>query len=305
MASDNILNALLGVIQGSQQGVDLYLQDSIARRREKQKMQDELSMIPLKAEATAKAEFPYKQALEQSKFNTENFVNNTNELPPSVYPMLGVNANENVHLRKDFIGPTISAYQKEKSGDITLGEKQTQFNQREWDKLMKDNDPNSASSRSVIGIMGRTNLNANRAIATLQKPKVTNQEAGNVMADIASIYQGGAPTQFGMQHQQYQTLYGKLQGVVQMISGDPQDALPQAIKGRLMEVLSDMKNVNTGIITKQLDKVEKTQSNVIKSFPEQWKEFRGSLESDFAPDTSSPFPKEGRKPLGAFYKGGQ
>lgn len=170
---------------------------------------------------------------------------------------------------------------------LQLGEKTDQFNQREWDKILKENDPNVATSRSAIGMIGKSNINANRAITTLSKPMVTNQEAGNAMADLAAIYQGGSPTQFGMSHQQYSTIYGKVKDLLQTVTGKPQDALPDAIKKRLLSVLSDMKADNTKILKHQLDQVEKSKSKIIKAFPEDWKGFRQSIEGNFAPEAQA------------------
>lgn len=165
-----------------------------------------------------------------------------------------------------------------KSPHLDLGEKQDQFYQKEFDKLVEKHDPNVAGSRSVIGMLGRTNLNANRALVTIAKPVVTNQEAGNVMADIAQIYQGGAATNFGMSHQAYSTVYGKLQNAIQSLTGNPQDAVPDPIKKRLIEVLKDMKTTNLGIIKSSFDATEAAQKRTLSRFPNEWKAFRQNVE---------------------------
>jgi len=163
---------------------------------------------------------------------------------------------------------------------FTIGGKEDQFYQREWDKLLKETDPLNASSRTPLGMASRATFNANRALKTLLNPVVTNQEAGNVMADVAGIYQNGSPTQFGMSHQAYDSLYGKIQGVKQLITGKPTDALPKDIKDRLVNVLSDMKATNQALLTQRLDMTEHTKKAVISRFPEEWKEYRAILEGD-------------------------
>lgn len=167
--------------------------------------------------------------------------------------------------------------------DFTIGQKDEQFWQKQWTDLLNKNNPNSANSRSAIGMLGRANVQANRAKATLSNPMVTNQEAGNVMADIAGIYQGGAPSEFGMSHQQYTTLYGKVQGILQSLTGTPQDALPADVKARLLKTLDEMQGVNTTIIKDQLNTVEKTQKKVISRYPDEWKDFRAQLEGGNTP----------------------
>ena len=162
--------------------------------------------------------------------------------------------------------------------DFTRGEKESQFNQKEWDKIVEETNPLTASSRSSLGMAAQANLRADRAIVTLQQPTVTNQEAGNIMADIASIYQGGSPTQFGMSEQGYKTLYGSIQGVRQMITGHPQDAVTPEIKSRLNGVLEKLKGVNNGVISSQLDFMEKSKAKIIKAFPDEWQDIRTNLE---------------------------
>lgn len=169
--------------------------------------------------------------------------------------------------------------------NLSLGERRDQFNQKEFDKIIQDNNPNNAGSRTAIGMIGRANLNADRAMVTLTKPTVTMQEAGNVMADIAGIYQGGSPTQFGMSHQQYDTLYGKAQAALQSLSGNPQDAVPEPIKQRLLNVLKDMKDTNRNILKDNLDLTEVSKKKILSNFPDEWKAFRQQLEGNDQPDS--------------------
>src|SRR5260221_705 len=98
----------------------------------------------------------------------------------------------------------------------------------------------------------KANYNANRALSTLSNPMVTNQEAGNVMSDIASIYQNGSPTQFGMSEQGYHTLTSKIAGFKQWLTGRPTDALSPEIKDRLLGVLKDMKKTNFDVLKQNL-----------------------------------------------------
>lgn len=166
--------------------------------------------------------------------------------------------------------------QRQNAGKLRL----KKFYQTEFDKIAKDANASTATSRNPLGMASRANFSANRALQTLQNPVVTNQEAGNVMADIASIYQGGAPTQFGMSEQGYKTIMGQLAGAMQYISGKPTDAVPPQIKQRLTEVLNGMKRTNMSTIKQQLDFVERSKRNIIQHFPDQWKELRETALSE-------------------------
>src|SRR5258706_5070544 len=119
----------------------------------------------------------------------------------------------------------------------------TDKSQKAWTDFITKHDPATGSSRTVIGRIGNTNINVDRAISTLNRPTVTNQDAGNVMADVASIYQNGSPTEFGMTHQQYETAYGRVKGLLQYLSGKPTEAVPAPIKAHLMETLTELKKV--------------------------------------------------------------
>ena len=163
--------------------------------------------------------------------------------------------------------------------DLQMAMHNNQFVQKQYDSILEKNNPYTGSSRTTVGIIGRTSLAANRALTTLSRPDVTNQEAGNVMADIASIYQGGNPTDAGMSHQNYQTLYGKAQGLVQMITGKPQDAVPDAIKQRLISTLNDMKGQNGQLMQQALALQEAGQSRVLNHplIAPQWDAFKKEM----------------------------
>ncbi len=180
---------------------------------------------------------------------------------------------------------------------LDLGTKQDQFDQKEWDKIVKDTNPLTASNRTTLGMASKANFQADRALVTLSKPVVTNQEAGNAMADIAAIYQTGSPTQYGMSHQEYSTLYGKIQGALQSVTGKPQDALPDAIKNRLVGVLHDMKGTNSLVLKQQLDFTEKAKKRIIDKYPDEWKGIRSTLEDN--PDMPGQTPIPGSGPHGA------
>lgn len=158
--------------------------------------------------------------------------------------------------------------------------RETEFYQREWDKILKETDPLTTSSRTPLGLASRANFQANRALQTLSNPVVTNQEAGNVMADVAGIYQNGSPTQFGMSHQAYDSLYSRIQGVKQLVTGKPQDALTPEIKNRLIGVLGDMKTTNAALLHQRLDETEKSKQSVLKRFPQEWHDYRQILEGN-------------------------
>lgn len=172
----------------------------------------------------------------------------------------------------------------------------------EWSKLDKTVNPNVTTNRTPLGMAGRANMAADRAITTLNNPMVTNQEAGNVMADIASIYQGGSPTEFGMSEQGYKTVQGQAAGLMQYLTGKPTDALTPDIKARLQTVLSGMKDTNSKVIKQNLDYVEQAHSKLINSDPDKWKSIRGILEGGYGNASNSSGANQGKTTSGIGYK---
>lgn len=236
--------------------------------------------LPPKQQALLQADPRYKQMAKQS--------DNSETLTPvsAVAAIYKLDSDHTALLKKEFPNG-MSDKQVGLVGngvklDATTGEKTQQFAQKEWDKIVKESDPLTATSRSGLGMASRADYNANRALTTLSKPMVTNQEAANVMADIAQIYQGGSATEYGMSHQGYTSLYGKIQNAIQMVTGKPQDAMPDAVKQRLIGVLNDMKTTNGAVIKQQLDHIEKSQPKVIGQFKDEWKGLRQNLEGGIA-----------------------
>ncbi len=167
------------------------------------------------------------------------------------------------------------------------GMRQDNYYQKEFDKLTTVNDPNNASSRTAIGMLGRANLNAQRAMITLNRPVVSSVDAGNLMAEIASIYQGGSPTQFGMSEQQYKTLHQSIAQKVQYLTGNPTDALPKEVVDQLKETLMGMAQANSSIIKRQLDSVEASHKKLIGWAGTNWSDWRKNKEEALTIDPAS------------------
>lgn len=158
--------------------------------------------------------------------------------------------------------------------------RQQKFDQTEFDKLVKEANPSTTSGRTTVGKAAAANFQANRALKTLMNPVVTNQEAGNAMADIAAIYQNGSPTQFGMSEQQYKTIQGNVAAMTQYLTGKPQDALTPDIKQRLVGVLKDMKVTNLATLKQNLAILEKSKRKIIEKFPNEWNDMKAEILSD-------------------------
>lgn len=188
------------------------------------------------------------------------------------------------------ISPTGKVYLK----NNMYGQKQDQFDQKQWSQFINKNTPTLASSRSTLGMAANGNLRADRALATIQNnPTMTYQDLGNVVGDLAGIYQGGAPTDMGMKHQQYESIQTTLANLKQYATGNPQDAVPPKIKGKILDVINNLKDVNNKAIGAHFDAQEAAQKNLIGKFSDQWKAFRKDVEGTYATPASKSYVRTG------------
>lgn len=167
-------------------------------------------------------------------------------------------------------------------------EKSSQFDQKQWSAFVKTNTPTLASSRSTLGMAANGNLRADRALVSIQNnPVMTNQDLGNVVGDLAGIYQGGAPTDMGMKHQQYDSIQNRIASLKQFITGKPQDAVPPAIKQKLVDLINNLKNVNNQAIDQHFAVQEKAQKKLIAKFPDEWQALRDQVKENYSGNSSS------------------
>ncbi len=177
---------------------------------------------------------------------------------------------------------------------MMFGDRMDMQNQKQWTDFMQKNDPATASGRTVVGQLGRANMQAQRALDMLTSQKdITKEEAGSVMGDMAGIFAGGPPSDLAFKHQEYNTAYGKIKDLMQFWSGIPQGALTDAVKQRLVNDLGTLKNTSTSILKTHNDQLENSQRGIISKHADEWKSFRDSIENPQSathPGAGSPGP---------------
>ena len=149
--------------------------------------------------------------------------------------------------------------------------------QRTWSHIVDKTDPLQQSSRSGIGMAVNANIRANRALTLLNKKDMTPQEMETVSADLAGIFQGGAPTQIGMHDQEYNTLQKTYAGIVQHLTANPQDAASPQIKERLIGVVNGLKKLDSGILDDHINYMEKAYKSVISKHKDEWEGMKENL----------------------------
>lgn len=180
-------------------------------------------------------------------------------------------------------------------------QKQDQQDQKQWTNFIQHNTPDTASPRSTFGIASRSNLQAGRVIKTLKNnPNVTYQDLGNVVADLAGIYAGGAPTDQGMKHQQYESLYTAVQNMKQWATGNPQNAVPEGFKNKILGVAQQTIDLNNVVLNKHFDAQEAAQKKLIEKFPDEWKAFREFAAQDYMGEKNNESSNNSEKTYGGF-----
>lgn len=156
--------------------------------------------------------------------------------------------------------------------------------QNQWTAFLKNTNPETASSRSTLGMAGNGNLRIDRALVTLNNPKVklTPQILSSLTTDLAAQYSGGVPTDQGMGEQQYNTIQGKLADLKQFLTSSPQELNTPEIKQQLIDTFNTVKDINSQSIRGNLDAMEAGQDKLISQHGEAWKNYRAKIESKFA-----------------------
>jgi hypothetical protein len=107
----------------------------------------------------------------------------------------------------------------------------------------------TASARSALGSSGKSLINADRALDTLNNPNgITIQQMHNIASDLSSMYNNGSATVNGTNKNSYDTLYGKVTGLIQNLTGQPQDAVPDDIKNAVRNNLQQMRNISSNVV---------------------------------------------------------
>lgn len=163
----------------------------------------------------------------------------------------------------------------------TADERDLHFKQTEFDKILTENDPMDASGRSGTGRLGQANLQTKLALSTLNSPTVTKGDLGNILGQISAMYQGGASS-VSMPQAAYSTVAGNLAGAMQQLTGNPTDAVPDAIKQHLRDVLTNIGATNSAIIKSQLDSVEVGHKKLIDWAGDDWTDWRTNKENSLS-----------------------
>ena len=172
-------------------------------------------------------------------------------------------------------------------GSLALSQKQQQFDEQQWPKLMKAMSPLNASSRSAVGVAASSNMRADRALSVLDDPKASPDQIQQlVVADIMGIMKGGVPDAEQLKTGLMQTFGADLQNKLQYWSSNPGEFKNQAVRDRLREVTVGLKTIDNNVITQNAGIGAASYSALIARHPDWWKQGQAAINS-VVPDAAN------------------
>lgn len=181
-----------------------------------------------------------------------------------------------------------------------ISNQQDQQNQAMQDKISKEVNTLSQSSRNALGTAGRSLISADRASAILNQPTVTPQDLSSVSADISNIISGSA-TVSGTQHQQYNTLKQQSDNLIQQLTANPQNVDAPALKQHLQDVIGGMRKISSDVAQKNLNFVKTSHPAFAAKNPTYFEDIaKGLSDQTAAPDQSATTPSASTPAQGAY-----
>ena len=154
---------------------------------------------------------------------------------------------------------------------VKVSQKQEQFDEMQWPKLVKAVNPLSASSRSAIGVAANSNMRADRALDILyDKHTTANEIKALVDADILAIMKGGVPDAEQLKNGLLNTFGADLQDKMQYWSNNPQEFDNPAVRNRLIEITKGLNHIDNSIIDKNLGMGAASYIPLIQRHPDWW-----------------------------------
>jgi hypothetical protein len=177
---------------------------------------------------------------------------------------------------------------------LALSQKQEQFDETNWAKLAKIVSPLNASSRSVLGVAGTSNMRADRALSILNDPKTTaNEIKALVDTDILAIMKGAVPDAEQLKNGLIQTFGTDALSKVQYWSSNPMQFNNKEVRKRLLEITYGLKTIDNKIIEDMLGVGGASYIPLIARHPDWWEQLKGAVSQTTAgtatPGTPNPF----------------
>jgi hypothetical protein len=192
-----------------------------------------------------------------------------------------------------YMAKQLGMEQLKASKDIALSEKQSQFDERRWERLGSAVNQLNAGSRKALGVAATANMRADRLLETARDPNVTPQDIQNMIADLQGVYKGGVPDQIMLQHGNYPSMVQELAKIQGIITNSPAAAKSPDIINRLVKVTREIKAVDNKVIGDNLGVNEVIFQELIQKDPARWESLKNRIMESTTTPSESAAKKEG------------
>ncbi len=167
-----------------------------------------------------------------------------------------INAHQGRPIPKDLVHAEISGLSAGMRGEAMGGlvdVRKQGLHLKMAEDYEKSVNPATAPAGTLVGIAGRANSRADRALQVLRNPNMTYADVSTVVADISGIFQGGVPHEQSLRDQNYGTALQKLSEIKTYFSGKPAEGLvTPELREKLKQVITDVKRVDNKVLEDNL-----------------------------------------------------
>lgn len=196
---------------------------------------------------------------------------------PKIAPLSAAQIKQTLPEVDKFVTHQLQRESNKEARDLRISEKQTQFDDRQWERLGASVNQLNAGSRKALGVAASANMRADRLLQTAKDPNATPQDVQNMIADLQGVYKGGVPDQIMLQHGNYPTLVQELQKIRGFITNTPAAARSPEIINRLEKVTREIKAVDNKVISDNLGVNEVVFQRIIQDNPERWEQLKNRV----------------------------
>jgi hypothetical protein len=175
--------------------------------------------------------------------------------------------------------------------NMMLGLRQDQYDQNQWVKLGNAVNALTAGSRKALGIAATNNMRADRAIETIDNPKLIKspQLVTQLVQDVSGIYKGGVPDEVSLKHSMYPNLMNDIAKFKSYMTSAPESAATKSLLSQIRQQVLSLKQIDNSAIEKNLGISAVEFEPIIKKDPSRWARMTGAVGAiEHGPESKSP-----------------
>lgn len=158
---------------------------------------------------------------------------------------------------------------------LGLTQKSSEFTEQQWARLAEDS-PMAKGPRQAIGQAAINQGKLQNVRNMLTKPGVTDDELTQAVENLNSVMSGGAPEENAAKSQLYGTMQSKYNKLITEITATPQAARQPAIQQKLLGMMDDLQNVNSGKLEGYFSSIRASRKSLLTQDPQRYLDWENS-----------------------------